>query len=260
MVNEKSLRKLDIILLVLFPIISTTLSLSLKTNFLISILLFFVLPSVWLTIRLKQNIRKSLIFSLIVSLPATLVIDSVAVINRVWLTTSLFSFRLLGIVSIEQFLWGFLFVYVVVVYYQHFFDRKGSRTISKRMKYLIYITLILLSVFFVLFHTSRELLNLKYCYFIGGGIIYLLPIIGILFSFPNLILKFVKTQIYFTFLSILFELTALKLGHWTFPGTEFIGWVDLSIYKIPFEELFFYLILGAIGVLTYYEFFTDDRK
>lgn len=44
-ISEKFLKKLDIFLLILFPIISVALSLALNANLLVSTLLFFGLPS-----------------------------------------------------------------------------------------------------------------------------------------------------------------------------------------------------------------------
>lgn len=50
------------------------------------------------------------------------------------------------------------------------------------------------------------------------------------------------------------------LGQWTFPGDQFIGWVNMLGVRFPFEELLFWFMLAAIGILSYYEFFDDNRK
>jgi len=31
-------------------------------------------------------------------------------------------------------------------------------------------------------------------------------------------------------------------------------------YSMPFEEFFFWIILSTIAILSFYEFFDDDRK
>ena len=89
---------------------------------------------------------------------------------------------------------------------------------------------------------------------------FIVPAITFLSLFPRLLSKYVKTASYFFLLSILFELTGLQLNQWTFPGSNFIGWVELFGHRFPFEEFFFGFVMGAISVLTYYEFFDDDRK
>lgn len=257
--TSKNPKKLDIFALILLPIFATTVSLALRTNLLISIALFFGLPSAWLSCRSQKNIPKSLIFSLIVSIPATIVIDGTAVLSQAWSISSSFAFRLLGIIPIEQFLWGFLFIYTVVMYYQHLYSKGGRELVNRRMGLLGCILFTLLSGFLIAFFTDRNLLNIEYMYFIGGVIIYLLPIAGTLKAFPNLISKFIKTQAYFAFLSLLFELVALRLDLWSFPGKYYIGQIDVFGRNLPFEELIFFPILGAVGVLAYYELFGNGK-
>ena len=108
--------------------------------------------------------------------------------------------------------------------------------------------------------SKPELLIIPYFYFVGGVVLVLIPVISVLFKFPNLIVKFSKMGAYFFYSSIIYEITALKLGLWDFPGDQFIGWVSIFGTVFPFEELFFWIILGVLSVLSYYEFFDDDRK
>ena len=61
----------------------------------------------------------------------------------------------------------------------------------------------------------------------------------------------------FFFLS--FELTALKLDQWRFPG-ENIGHVQLFGLLFPFEEFIFWIVFGTPIILSYYELFVDDDK
>jgi len=56
------------------------------------------------------------------------------------------------------------------------------------------------------------------------------------------------------------KVTALQLGWWDFPGSNFIGWVSIFNIRFPLEELIFWLFLFAMAILTYYEFFDDDEK
>ena len=65
MLSKKQFLKLDIVLLVVFPTLSVVLSLTLHANYLVSTLLFFGLPCVYLSFRTPKRISKTLIFSLI---------------------------------------------------------------------------------------------------------------------------------------------------------------------------------------------------
>ncbi len=128
------------------------------------------------------------------------------------------------------------------------------------MKYLAWPLIILLLVFFAALIIKPSLLVIPYAYLWIGIVFALLPTITFLSFFPRLLSKYVKTASYFFLLSILFELTGLQLNQWNFPGSNFIGWVELFGRRFPFEEFFFWFVMTAIAVLCYYEFFDDDRK
>ena len=77
---------------------------------------------------------------------------------------------------------------------------------------------------------------------------------------PKMNVKFFKTAAYFFYLTFIYEVTALQLGWWDFPSTNFIGWVSIFNVRFPLEELIFWLFLFAMAILTYYEYFADDEK
>jgi len=60
-------------------------------------------------------------------------------------------------------------------------------------------------------------------------------------------------------LFLIYELTAVKLEQWHFPG-QYIGWIDLFGLKFPFEELLFWMGLSSFVVLSIYEGFIDNDK
>lgn len=259
--NQKFLKKFDIFLLIFFPILSVTLSLVFNANFLVSILLFFGLPSLWLSFRTQSQVKKTFLFSLILSIPLGISLDYIAITDNSWFVpTTVFSFRLFGVVPIEDLIWVFFLTYNIVIFYEHFLDKGKHELVDRRMKYLVWPLIILMIVFFTILFTKPELLVIRYAYFWLGTVFLILPAITFLSFFPRLLSKYVKTASYFFLLAILFELTGLQLNQWAFPGSNFIGWVELFGYRFPFEEFFFWFIMGAIGVLAYYEFFDDDRK
>lgn len=135
--NQKFLKKLDIFLLILFPIASVVLSLTFSVNFLVSILLFFGLPSLWLSFRTWSQVSKTFLFSLILSVPLGIFIDYIATIDNSWFVPiSVFPFRLFGVVPIEDLIWGFFLIYSIVIFYEHFLDKGKHELVDRRMKYL----------------------------------------------------------------------------------------------------------------------------
>jgi hypothetical protein len=117
----------------------------------------------------------------------------------------------------------------------------------------------ILSIFLIVKTLDASLLRIPYFYFITGIVLGIIPITAVLLKFPNLFTKFAKAAVYFLFVSLIWEFVAVPLEQWTFPG-QFIGWINLFGVRFPFEEFFVWMILGAMAVLSFYEFFDDDRK
>ena len=253
-------RKLDILILIFFPLFAMVTSIALEANYLISTLLFFGAPSLYLSVRNYKIILKSFIFSMLLGFPFATIINSVAVLSKSWLTYSIFDFRFLGLIPIEDFVFGTLFVYLTIMFYEHLLDKGKDNKIDKKLRLFIIPLTIIFLIFLIIIFKSSELLNIPYAYFWIGLLAGLLPLAAMLSFFPRLFCKFIKAASYFFFLTLLFELTALHLDQWVFPGDQFIFWVDIAGNRFPFEELFFWVILASISVLTYYEFFADDRK
>lgn len=254
--------KVDIVLMVLFPVVAAVTTLVLRTNFLISTLLFFGVPAFYLSARKPEIVSKSLIFAAIFSIPLGIVVDSLAVLDKSWhIPTTLFSFRLLGLVPVEDLIWLFLLVFFGIMFYEYFLDLgKKKDRISKNIKYLIGFLISLLVVFLIFFFINSALLHIKYFYLKMGIILALLPPVTFLSFFPSLLSKFVKTSVYFFGLLLLHELVALQTGQWIFPGQNFIGFVKLLGLRFPFEEFLFFIVLATAAGLSYYEFFVDDRR
>ncbi len=258
--NEKKFtkkKKIDLFVLVLFPIIASIISLLFKVNFITGILLFFGIPSIYLSIKSKNLIKKTAIVAAIFSI-FLLLLDYWATINKAWLADSMFPFKIFGIYAIEMILWQFLFAYFIIIFYEYFFDKGKNEIPKQNLKYffMLIIVLFLLIVLQVISHI--EIIN--YFYLWIGIILILVPIVIWFFFFQKPILKFIKAGAYFFVVYLIYELTALKLQHWTFPGNKFIGWVTLFNLSFPIEELIFWMALGIVGGLILYEFFADDKK
>ncbi len=251
----------DILLLILFPILAMVVSLAVKANFLVSTLLFFGPMSIYLSYRHKKAIKKTLLFSFIISILSFIVVDYIATINGAWFVPdSVFPFRFLNILPIEDCIWGFGLIYSVIIFYEYFFDKSDGEIINRRMKYLYLIFGAILILFFVVLFLCPELFYINYIYFWIGILYIFIPVFMFLFFYPSLFAKFAKTGIYFFFFTVLLELTGVHLKQWQFLSDEYIGWVELFNNRFPFEEFFFFLMLASVAILSYYEFFNDDRK
>lgn len=256
------MRRLDVIVLLFFPIVAALGSLAVQANLFVSTLLFFGLPALWLSLRAPKKIARSLVFSLVFSIPFVVFADYVATINQAWYVPhSILNWRLFGVIAIEDFVWGFLFVFTPIMFYEHLLDRgKHDSLTTGRFRYLLGIWLSILAIFLPLLYIRPQLLEIPYAYAVLGVAFFFLPFLAFVTKFPWLIRKLSIVAAYFFPLALLHELTGLHLNQWIFSGTEYVGWVELAGLRFPVEELFIWFIIGSATMVGYYEFFADDRR
>jgi hypothetical protein len=188
-------------------------------------------------------------------------IEYMAIADRSWMILhSFFSKKLLGVVSLDAVAWGSFWSYYVIIFYEYFLDRGKNTIVSHHLKFLVYGVIVVLLVFFFFLLNRPQALAIPYFYLWIGLSLAIIPIGAFLVQVPKAIGKYVKTVSYFFALAALTEFVALRLDHWSFTGNHFVGWVPFLGYRIPFEEMFFFFILGSVGVISIYEFFDDDGK
>jgi hypothetical protein len=260
MAKRVSLAK-DLAVVLLCPLFATAISFLFKTNSMASIFLFLGLPAIYLSVRAKEHIKKSAIFSVITGV-IIIPIDYIAHLNKQWLIQqSIIPYKLFGFVTLEAIVWAILNIYLVVMFYEYFLDKHLTKKLwSPNFKYLFVIILVSIFSFILVLFGAPFLLKISYFYLILGLAAILLPLLLELLAAPKLISKFFKMGAYFFYLSFLYEVTALKLGWWSFPGIQFVGWLSVFGVRFPLEEFVFWIILFAMAVAAYYEFFDDDIK
>lgn len=119
---------------------------------------------------------------------------------------------------------------------------------------------LLLAIFPLFLKINSDLLHVEYFYLKTGIVVALIPLVFVLTFFPVLWKKCFATVIYFSPLFIAFELSGLYANQWEFNEGKFIDLVGISGLRFPIEELAFWIILGPVWILSYYEYFADDRR
>ncbi len=257
---KKYMGTIDILLLFLLPALAVFLSLKFNLNLLLGTLLFFGVPAVYLGVRRSYGFKKALLFTSLFFVPFTLIVDHIGVLDGSWLVPqTIFPFRLLGTVPLEDFFISFTTMMFVVLFYQHFLDRERRRLFYPRLHTLVVILLSCLALFFTVFLLSPSSLSIPYAY-VYIGFLGIVPTACFLYKHPNFFKKFAIVGLYFFLVLLFFELVGIELGWWVFPGTNFLGWVHILQYKFPLEEFILWIGLFPVGIVTYYEFFDDDEK
>ena len=243
-------------ILVFIPII-----LFFQVRFLTSTILFFAIPAAYLFIRKPKQLKR-LGATVLVGMIAVFIIDFLAELNGAWSWAPdgqlIFPDKLFGLIPFDVLIWYFFWIIFSVVYYEHFFEHERIKKVSSHFKSLLTFLAVLLGLLIFAFYTDPELLKFRYAYFFIGAL-GSIPFFYLICKKPHLIGKLLKAGIFNIFLFLSFELTALKLDQWRFPG-EYIGSVSLFGLIFPLEEFVFWIVLGTPIILSYYELFVDDGK
>jgi len=244
-----------------WPIIASAISFLLQLNMLYSTLVFLAIPAIYLSFLLPKLVKKAFLFSTAITIPFSIVVDYIAHFTGQWLVLNETFPRFLNYISVEDVIWVVLFSYFVIMFYEYFVESKRKNIIwHSRMKILAGFSWGLLFVFLICLFINQELLNIPYFYLYVGLLFMAIPSVIELFRRPNLLPKFFTVGSYFFFLTFIYELTALKLGQWTFPSEQYIGWVSIAGLNFPFEEFFFGFFFYSMITLTCYEAFDDDEQ
>lgn len=250
---------IDAVVLGSLIVFAPLLSFVFKTNLLISIFLFYGLPALWLSFRIPGCIKRAAVFSLIGTV-MFFVLDYIAVLDGAWWVSTIFKFRILGILPVEDSIWMFLGCYLVVMFYECFDDQGPHQVKKTKLKYLIRVVVLIVSSFLVFLIFYPQFLVIRYAYLWIGIIFSIIPTLVIIGMYPRLLFKLIRTNFYMFSLQLPFEIVALKTDQWSFPGDNFIGWVEFAGVRFPFEEFLIYISMTGIALLAYYEFFDDDGK
>ncbi len=257
-------KKTSIRLIYLWPIPASIISFLLHANFFVSTMLFLGVPSIFLSLLNKGQVKKLIVFSLIFAIPISLILDYIMEVTGGWFVphSILGTFRLFDLVTVDLVLWGILEAYLILMFYETYIERRGSdKRYHPALKYLFVTFYIAVGIFVLLYMFYPNIFHINYFYLKMGIVLAFLPVVGMLLKFPNFWNKFLNLASYFFISNFIYEVTAVKLGQWSFPAEhQLIGIVQFMGARFAFEELVFWMILTAMSVVSFYEVFDDDMK
>jgi len=224
---------------------------------------YLAVPSLWLAWRLRWRVGRPVRFSLVIGVPLAIIIDYLMEVSNAWVLGDSFfgEVRLFDYVFIEQIPWLVLFALFVVLTYERFV---GSDTRHRRgrfsLRHLAVWHLVLSAVFVSLWAWAPETLQLRYAYLKIGVFLGVLPALYAAVRMPDLLRGGLLTTAYFGYFSMNYEVSSLAAGHWAFPNeAQFLGYVTVWGHRFPYEELVFWIVLGPVCCIAYYELFGGPR-
>lgn len=232
-----------------------------EADYLTLIIVSFGVPTLYLLLRNRKESLKVIVASLFL-MPIGILVNYFAYTTGSWHAhDSIFNVRFLESFVYEDFLWGTLCFMYILSFYEYFIDvtpyeKRNTTKLAKRA--FVYSGILVSALIaIILFHGG--LFSVPYYYLVLGVFLSILPVFFI-FKYPHLLKKLLEVNIFFFFIFFLQDLATLKLGIWSFPGDEFVGWVTIHGVSLPLEEFVFWICLGASSVVAMYEFFDDDLK
>lgn len=225
----------------------------------VSQILFLGVPALILAALEPRAALKALIFGL-VFVPLWLFVEHVMQTTGQWHAISIFPERFLGSIAYDAITWFLLAQLYIVMFWEYFFEsHKRIKVWQRRMTPLIATLSIFLVITIVLLLWAPKFLQIPYFYLLLTIIVFILPLVMELKAHPNLLPKFLKVSAYFIYAFTVYEVTAIALGQWYYPSTQFIGWVELFGQRFPFEEFVSWILIGSMTCLAWYEHFDDDE-
>jgi len=252
----KKIKKIDIYILLFLPFLAGVFVLSFNLNYFSSILLFYGLPAIWLTFRNSIGKMKLFTFSVLVSIPYVVILDTLGIINNSWVVPkSFFETRFYGI-PFEDFLWLFLCIFLILSFHTYFL-KKGEKIILLNKVFIFFLSFVyLIAIGTVLVQKFNPALILIPYPYLSIGLLLAVPMIVAWIIMDKRIVT-IKNSLsgaaYFFLVTGLFELVGLALGHWQFPG-QYIAQISLAGNLIPLEEILFVMIGGTFITIIFYRF------
>lgn len=251
----------DLLVVLGLVLIGVPIVLKFQVRPLTSSIFFFILPASYLLYLKPRRIKRILTGSFLFGILFGFVFDFLAIFNKAWsepVEQLIFKFKILGIVPIDHIIWFFFWTMIILVFYEHFVEHERSDKLSHNFKYALFPSIIVLLITVLIFTFNENFLRFSYAYLLLG-LAAVSPLLFVVFRYPLLLPKFFKVGLFFIFLFLVYELTAVKLGQWYFPG-EYIGHLKIIGLEFPFEEFLFWILLSSSAVLSYYEWLVDDER
>lgn len=218
-------------------------------------------PTIYLGLRRPKNWLKIGLGATVFGLLFGMALSYFAEASASWtVVNDVFSFRLFGLNTLEEVLGHGMMALLTFTFYEHFLDDEKVRKLGRKHKLAIFIGIFGIALVILvhnLFPSFFASINYPY---VGIGVIAILPLILAVYKHPVLMKKMGFLAVYFFILYFSIELFAVKFDYWLYHGNNYIGWVEILGLRFPFEELFFWMILYAPTIVTYYEYTLDDGK
>lgn len=228
----------------------------LEPKYIFTVIIVLVPPALLNFFWLKRSRLKILFFSLAATLLFAPPVELCARLADVWEVQTIFP-EILGYIPIENMIFAFLNFFWVLTFYEYFVDNDTSSKISARFKYLVGLFCLASVTVYTLYAYDHQLVTLNY--FQLALVVLFIPAVLIFGKKPELIKKTILTTLFFAIVFFVYELVALKIGNWWWPG-EYLYTFTVWGEVFPLDDIIIWYFLSTPVLIGGYEFFADDWK
>jgi len=221
-----------------------------------SILIVMLPPSLANFIWLKNSRIKVFVFSLLATILFAPPVELATRLANVWDVQSVFA-RPFGLVPLENMLFAFFNFFWVLCFYEYFVDKDKKGKISKRLKYLVGLFVILSALVYGTYFYNKNFISVNYVAM--SVLILIIPSILIFYKKPKLLKKTVLPTLFFAVVFFIYEIVSLHVGSWWWPGDYFYSF-NLWGKVFPLDDIVIWYFLSTPALIGGYEFFADDYK
>lgn len=220
-----------------------------------SIAMFLIVPAVLVAVGRPRIILPALAFSLAIGAPSIVWIDELGSRGGQWAIVDPLSLELPLIgASVQSLSWAVAHFFSSIVAWEKI---KGPTSIPRpslpRIGLCVTWAWGLLAAFLVVKTWFPHWLLVPYFYCWFGVVLILAPVIVTCLAKPCLVRPLAILAVLGLVWKTAYEIAALRNEWWRFPG-EFVGWVAPFGYRIPIEELVFWIVLFSPAIAVFWEF------
>lgn len=223
-------------------------------------LLFMLLPVAYLGIREAKPWKALIGASFILGFLLGFFFDFIQMYNQAWSVDRLaIPWKILDVMPIDNAIGYFLMTLFTLVFYEHFFTRRRDVLLPRRFYKVAVIVTAVVTIMLVIAVVDITLLTIPYPYIVGGLAAATLTIVAALRR-QKLLGSLTSMSVFFFFVWLLAEIVAVVTGGWTYPGTQYLGWVSIGEIHFPIEELLFWMVWYAPFLVLGYEHLIRNKK
>ncbi len=228
----------------------------LKLNYLFSLLIIFYVPAIINLYWLKRNRLKILWFSFLALIFFAPPVELISRASNAWAVQTMFP-EFLGLIPLENMLFAFVNFFWVLSFYEYFIADDKPFKISHRFWYLLILYWLLNLIGFGWFFYSTDFKGLDY-HLIALPIL-VIPLVFLFYKRKKLFLATIKPTIFFFFVLFLYEIIALRLSHWWWPGNYLLP-INFFGHIFPIDDIIIWYLLSTPVLIGGYEYFYKGYK